>query len=124
MNSFLKRRESLLNLVGQMEKIMASFASTLMYLTSDVVEKQTLTDTNSLFFVGGKAFVLVSEILTDIQKQINQQIKEEQTRSIHIGYSAKQTIVTAYNDGETSKSLSDVAQQVQLTSSYRFKIAK
>lgn len=124
MNSFLKRRESLLNLVEQMEKIIASFASTLMYLTSDVVEKQTLTDTNSLFFVGGKTFVLVSEILTDIQKQIDQQIEEEKTKSIHIGYKAKQTIVTAYNDGETSKSLSDVAQQVQLTSSYRFKIAK
>lgn len=123
MKTFLRRREQVLALIPQMEKVMSIYASNLMFLeTAETLEKQNLTDTNSLFFIGGKTFVLVSQMLQDILDYIK---GETESRPIHISYSINNNIVDEYNSS-TSKwlTMDEVSDRVKLTSSYTFKLPK
>lgn len=118
--SFLQRRENMLNMIPQIEKAFGAFASSLMYLAVEDNSELQNIDRNSLFFVAGKTFILASQILEDIYYYI----MANEPKHITIKYSTKDNIVNAYNNGDYSKSINEVAESVTLTSSYNFKIPK
>lgn len=117
--SYLSRRESLTNLQSLMNMALATFANSLMYITAIEKTEDYAEDTNDIYFVAGKSFILVSQILKDIRDWI---YEHQNPKSIHISYSGDSNIISKYNDGTRHMGITEVSTNVKLSSSYTFKI--
>lgn len=117
--SYLSRRESLNNLKTIMNMALATFANSLMYITAKEKTEEFSEDTNDIYFVAGKSFILASQILKDIRDWI---YEHQNPKSVHISYSTKTNIISAYNSGKRHMTIQQVSSNVNLTSSYTFKI--
>lgn len=123
-NSKNKTYASLVNQLRDSNDIitraLAIFSASMMYINTDEIFSDT-SDRNVLYFVAGKSFVLASEILTDIKQQIESQTHP---RSFAVRATNSDNIISAYNRGETQYTVGTSAANVNLTSSYTFKIPK
>lgn len=101
-------------------RALAIFSASMMYINTDEIFSET-SDRNVLYFVAGKSFVLASEILTDIKRQIENQ---SHPRNFAVRATNKDNIISAYNRGQFQYTVGASAANVNLTSSYTFKIPK
>jgi hypothetical protein len=114
-NVFAERADKLRGMNDLVTRALSLYASSLMYINTKEVSKDI--DTNSVYLVAGKGFILASEILEDILKEIE---SEEKSRSFHISASVSDTIISRYNAGDRTKSLAEVIDSTELKSSYTF----
>lgn len=118
--NYATKREHLLSLEETIRAALATFATSLMYLSTDISKG---LDVNSLFFVAGKAFVSVAQILNDILKDLE---KTEGRKQLTIRSSSRNNIIQEYNNqresGPMRYGIDEIRADVVLTSSFAFKI--
>lgn len=121
-STFLEQRQKLISFQSDIDKLFGLFSSILMYMEANELAKN-VDDINTLFLIGGTAFITGSSILTEILKEIENKERTEMNRfSVYMSSKGDKNIISALNDGERGKrTYSDVViQDIKLTSSYKF----
>lgn len=124
-SEFKPTRDNILNLRSQVDQVMAMFAASLMYMAIEQPVEEVASG-NSIYLLGGKIFVLASEILTNLFNQLENSERLDFYITSHFNKGASEVgnIVDYLNSKTKTRggSKSRAAGTLFLQSSYNFNI--
>lgn len=121
--NYLQRRKSIEELDGELQKVISTYAASLMYINADEeLDKKGInpSDKNDLYFIAGKSLIFAADILQTIYDQLYPKEKQIMRSSFHTKSSSSMDIISAYNSGNREMSLSEIVANTNITTSFNF----
>lgn len=110
--------DQLLGYQSQIDSLLSIFAAAFMYL--DAFDFSQGGDFNSLYLIGGAAFITASSVLETVLENLNDETREPHF-NVALEASGSNTIIDALNSGKSGSPYTDaVLADIKLTSSYKF----